>query len=97
MIRMRSESNRVYIKNEQNDLIGQVEFPEIGYQKVRIQKVYVADAYQNTEILGRLMEETGKRLKRDGKKAYVACPIAKEWFENHIEYADVFVKYSKEK
>ena len=83
MVRVRNELNQVVIQNENNQLIGRASFPEIGANRVHINKVFVEEPYRNQGYEDLLMKEIVKRLIKDGKTAYITCPYAKTWFVDH--------------
>lgn len=83
------DSNRIYLENEEGNMIAEVTFPEVKENVVNINHTFVDDSLRGQGIAGKLMEEVVKRLKAENKKAYLTCSYAIMWFEKNKQYSDL--------
>lgn len=74
---------------DKTTLLAEVTFPDIDPHTVNINHTFVDDSLRGQGVAGKLMEETAKKLRTDGKKAVLTCSYAVKWFEKHPEYGDV--------
>ena len=94
-MKLRNEINRVYMINDSGEIVGQINFMDIGENRVMIKKLSCDCDVDASECLDVLFHETVKRLYRDQNKVYLVHPLAIEWFANHSEYQDLIWKQKK--
>ncbi|WP_246240676.1 GNAT family N-acetyltransferase [Anaerocolumna sedimenticola] len=90
-LEMKHESNRIYLNDENGNMIAEVTFPAISENAVNIDHTYVDDSLRGQGIAGKLMEEVVKQLKEENKKANLTCSYAVKWFEKNIQYRDLLL------
>lgn len=83
------ESNRVYLKGDDDQVIAEVTFPSISDHLVCIDHTFVDSSLRGQGIAGKLMEETVGQLRNEGKQATATCSYAKKWFQEHPECSDI--------
>jgi predicted GNAT family acetyltransferase len=86
------ESNKIYLKDENDHMLAVVTFPKEGENVVNIDHTYVDGSLRGQGIAGRLMEETVAQLRQNGLKAKLSCSYAVKWFKEHPECSDVVEK-----
>lgn len=80
------ESNRIYARGSDGDVIAEITFPDIDEGTVDIDHTYVAFPLRGQGVAGRLMELVVEQLVARNKKAVLTCSYAVRWFEMHPEY-----------
>ena len=90
------ELNRIYLKNEADEVTAHVDFPEEREGVVDVCHTIVDPSLQGQGIAGKLMEELTAQLREDGRKAVLSCSYAIRWFAKHPECADVLANPEKE-
>ena len=83
------EEHRVYLQDEQKQLLAEVTFPEVSLGNVDIDHTYVDDSLRGQGIAGQLMLAAYEVIKASGKKTFLSCPYAKKWFAQHLDYQDI--------
>lgn len=83
------ESNRIYCKDSQGKVIAEVTFPDIRYHVVNLDHTFVDDSLRGQGIAGKLMEETVRKIRREGKKVIPTCSYAVKWFEKNTQHGDL--------
>lgn len=85
-----TESNRIYIKDEQDRLLAEVTFPSISPWLVDVNHTFVDDSLRGQGIAGKLMEAVVSHLRETGQSCICTCSYAKKWFASHPEVSDVW-------
>ena len=80
-----TEKNRIFVC-EENQMIGEATFPEIGDHLVDINHVEVNPDYRGQGIANKLMLLCVEELTRHGFKAVVSCPYAIKFFKDNEIY-----------
>ena len=83
------KDNRIYVENENGDIIVEAVFPDLNENVVNINHTYVDPALRGQGIASKLMKEVAEHLRKENKKALISCPYAVKWFDKHEEYKDV--------
>ena len=76
------EENRVYIKDEQGELLAEITFPK-ETDHVCIDHTWVSEKLQGQGIASKLVQEVLKQCKAENLKIRATCSYAKTWFEKH--------------
>lgn len=88
---LKYERGHIYSLGPNNEVIAEVTFPEIRNGIVDINHTFVDDSLCGQGVASRLMEETAKKLRADGKKAMLTCSYAQSWFARHKEFSDILL------
>ena len=83
------ENNKVYIKNENNEEIAYITFPQIEEGLVLINHTYVSEELRGMKIAEQLMESAYEVIRSNDQKAIPQCSYAKHWFEKHPLKQDI--------
>ncbi|MBH1941393.1 N-acetyltransferase [Mobilitalea sibirica] len=86
------EKNRIYMVDEDNQMLAVITFPTHSDNTVIIDHTYVSPSLRGQGIAGKLMEETVSHLRENNLKARLSCSYAREWFQRHPECNDVLDK-----
>lgn len=86
------DSNKIYLNNENNQMIAVVTFPKAEEGIVNIDHTYVDGSLRGQGIAGKLMEEAVVHLRENNLKAKLSCSYAVKWFEEHPECSDLVVR-----
>ncbi len=86
------DSNKIYLNNENNQMIAVVTFPKAEEGIVNIDHTYVDGSLRGQGIAGKLMEEAVAHLRENNLKAKLSCSYAVKWFEEHPECSDLVVR-----
>ncbi len=85
------ETNRVYLNDENGNLIAEIDFPMVDENTVNINHTYVSKTLRGQGVAGKLMKEAIKIIEENGWKAYTDCSYAETWAEKHEEKSDLFL------
>lgn len=88
----KQERNRIYLENEEGNMIAEVTFPDMTKDLVNINHTFVDDSLRGQGIAGKLMEEVVKYLMAENKKAYPTCSYAVMWFEKNKQYRNLLAE-----
>lgn len=84
------ESGRIYSVSENNELMAEVTFTDLGSGKVDIDHTYVNPVLRGQGVAGKLLETVAAYIRENGLKAVATCSYANSWFKKHMdEYADI--------
>ena len=86
------EENRIYLNDENMNLVAEVTFPYINDSTVEINHTYVDDRLRGQGIAGELLEAATKQLKERNLKAVPTCSYALNWFNKHPECKDLLAQ-----
>jgi predicted GNAT family acetyltransferase len=87
------ETNRIYLKDANGNIVAEVTFPEVDDNVVNINHTFVDDSLRGQGVASQLIEAVAQKLKDENKKAYSTCSYAAKWFEKHPEYDDLHMKH----
>jgi predicted GNAT family acetyltransferase len=85
----KQEPNRIYLENEEGNMIAEVTFFDVTEDTVNINHTFVDDSLRGQGIAGKLMEEVVKYLMTENKMAYPTCSYAIMWFEKNKQYRNL--------
>jgi len=85
------EENKIYSKNEDGLLLGEVTFPARDEKRVNIDHVYVDMSLRGQGIASDLMLMAYEYIKEKGLLIIAKCPYAISWFKKHEEYQDIVI------
>ena len=85
------EKNRIYLNDENNEVIAEILFPLVSENTVDINRTYVSEVLRGQGVAGKLMEAALKTIEENGWNAKTSCSYAEKRSEKHPEKADLFV------
>ena len=85
------EDNRVYLEDENKEVIAEILFPLVSENTVDIRRTYVSEILRGQGVAGKLMEAAIKVIEKNGWKTYTSCSYADRWAEKHPEKSEIFV------
>lgn len=88
----KTEQNRIYIEDEQGKTIAEVTFPKVSDDVVNIDHTFVDRSLRGQGIAGKIMAEAAEHIRNTNKKAKATCSYACDWFDEHDEYSDIYIK-----
>ena len=84
------EEGRVFNVNEQQELMAEATYVQLGGGVVDIDHTYVSPVLRGQGIAGKLMEALANELRAKHLKATATCSYAEVWLEkNHDAYQDI--------
>jgi predicted GNAT family acetyltransferase len=83
------ETNRIYATDENEKIIAEVTFPNVGVNLVNINHTFVDNSLRGQGIASLLMEEAYKEIKKQNKRALATCSYAVKWFEKNTSKKDI--------
>ncbi|NLJ89393.1 MAG: N-acetyltransferase [Clostridiales bacterium] len=83
------ETDRIYLENENGDVVAEVTFPVLNDEVVNINHTFVDPSLRGQGVASKLMLEVAKKLRQENKKAMISCSYAVQWFDKNKEYKDV--------
>ncbi|MDF2677506.1 MAG: family acetyltransferase [Bacillota bacterium] len=88
----KKESERIYIENEIGKTIAEITFPHISDDVVNIDHTFVDQSLRGQGVAGKLMLAVTEHLRNNNQKAKATCSYAVDWFDEHNEYDDIYIK-----
>lgn len=85
------EKNRVYVNDENGDMIVNGTFPFLEDGVVNVDHTFVDPSLRGQGIASKLMKEIYNIAKEEGYKVVATCPYAVVWFERNKDKQDVLV------
>lgn len=82
---------KIYLKDENDNIIAYVDFPEFEEGKVEVTHTVVDPSLRGQGVAGILMELLAKELKKRNAKAELTCSYAVKWFNKHKEFSDCLI------
>ena len=79
------EKNRIYLKNEKEELIAEITFPNKDEKTVIINHTFVDESLRGKGIANLLIKEVLKELEKNNMKCIATCSFAISWFERNKE------------
>lgn len=86
------EDDRIYLNDEDGNMIAEITFPKVREGVVDINHTYVSSDLRGHGIAGKLMEAAIEYIEKNNCKAILNCSYAASWGEKHPEKYDLFVK-----
>ncbi len=75
------ELNRIYLKDENENIIAEIEFEEIEEGTYNIYHTFVDESLRGKGIASKLVEEAVKEIESRNGKIQATCSYAKKWIE----------------
>ncbi|WAW14443.1 GNAT family N-acetyltransferase [Peptostreptococcus equinus] len=85
------EENRVYLNDDNGNMIAEIDFPLEGENLVNINHTYVSSVLRGKGVAGQLMENAVDIIEKNGWNAKTSCSYAQSWRDKHPEKKDLFV------
>lgn len=86
------DKNEITLRNEQNEIVAYVKFPEVTDDIVNVTTTYVSESLQGQGIAGKLMNELVINLTKTNRKVIPTCTYARNWFSKHPEFKNLIVQ-----
>lgn len=81
------EPNRIFLLNEEKQMLAEVTFPQINENTVEINHTYVDSSLRGQGVADELLKAVVDELLSQNKKAVPTCSYAVLWFQKHPEYS----------
>ena len=81
----RKEDNRIFLKDENEKIIAEIEFEEIEKGIFNIYHTFVDESLRGKGIASKLVQEAVNEIKSRNGKVQATCSYAKKWLEKKIE------------
>ena len=78
------EENRIYVQNNDNEVIAEVTFYEIENGVYNIDHTFVDDSLRGQGIGSKLVAEAVNTIKEKGAEVQATCPFASKWIEENM-------------
>jgi len=75
------EENRIYLADENKNVIAEIEYQKIEDNTYNIYHTFVDESLRGKGIASKLVEEAVKEIKAKGGKVQATCSYAKAWLE----------------
>lgn len=85
------EEDRIYLNDEDGNMIAEITFPKVRDGVVNINHTYVSPVLRGQGVAGKLMEAAIEYIEKNNYKAILDCSYAATWGEKHPEKEDLFV------
>ncbi len=86
------EPNRIFLESEDGKTIAEVTYTRVSDDVVNIDHTFVDKSLRGQGIASKLMSSLVDDLKRTNKKSTATCSYAQDWFEQHKEFNDIYIK-----
>lgn len=87
------EPERIIIKNEENKIVGEIDFPLQADGNYVITHTFVDDSLRGQGMAGKLVQVAVDYIENQGKKTGATCSYAQVWAKRHEkEYGHVFTE-----
>ena len=83
-----TESDRIYLNDENGKLIAEVTFP-VCDGVATIDHTFVDDSLRGQGVAGKLLELAIESIEKQGLKVTPVCSYARVWFDKHPEKSDL--------
>jgi uncharacterized protein len=80
------ENNRIYLNDDNNNMIAEITFPNVSKEVVNINHTYVDKSLRGQGVADKLMTSLIEYLKENNIKANATCSYAVDWLNNHPEH-----------
>ena len=88
----KEDSNRIYALDDQDNIIAEITFPDVGNDVVCIDHTFVDTSLRGMGIAAQLCDLAYDAIKAKDKKCVLQCPYAVKWFHEHPEKLDIAVE-----
>lgn len=79
----RKEDNRIFLKDENEKIIAEIEFAEIEKGIFNIYHTFVDESLRGKGIASKLVQEAVNEIKSRNGKVQATCSYAKKWLEKN--------------
>lgn len=86
------EKNRIYVEDEEGDVIVLATFPFIKENVIDVRSTFVTPSLRGKGVASELMNEIYKHAKEHNYTVVNTCPYAVAWFKRHKDKHDVLNK-----
>lgn len=86
------EKNRVYLKNENGEIVAEIEFLDTAPGEVSITHTFVDQSLRGQQMAAKLTEAACEAIQEQGKKVRPLCSYAVKWFRENPEKEDILAK-----
>lgn len=86
------ESNRIYSKDKDGNVVAEILFPAIDSNTVNITRTFVDESLRGQGVAGILMQAAMSLIRTQEKKVKLTCSYAKKWIDNHEQYMSMVVE-----
>lgn len=87
------EPERIIIKNEENKIVGEIDFPLQADGNYVITHTFVDDSLRGQGMADKLVQAAADYIEKQGKTTVATCSYAQVWAKRHEkEYGHVFTK-----
>lgn len=73
----------IQYKNENDEILAEIDFPKTGEKEITITHTYVADSLRGMGIAKELVESVLAHAKKNGLTIRATCSYAKHYFEKN--------------
>lgn len=88
---LKYEKNRIYSEDGVGKTIAELTYTNTSTNTVNIDHTFVDKSLRGQGVAGKLMTALTEELKRNNIKATATCSYAKDWFEKHTEFDDIYL------
>ncbi len=81
----KTEKYRVYIDDEEGNILAELTFPLVDENTVSINKTYVSPTLRGQGVAGKIMEKAVEVIEDNCWKVRIECSYAENWFKKHPE------------
>jgi predicted GNAT family acetyltransferase len=85
------KGNWIFRRDDADNVIAEVTFPNLRDGVVVIDHTFVDDSLRGRGVASELVEAAYDAIKADGKKAVLTCPYAVKWFNDRPDKQDIVV------
>ncbi len=86
------ESDRIFMRNGQGDIIAKIDFPAVSDDTVDITHTVVDKSLRGQGIADKLVRALVEKAKSENKKVIPSCSYAVSWFELHPEESNILAE-----
>ncbi len=79
----KKETNRIYMENEEGNVIAEITFPENKEGICTIDHTFVDQSLRGKGIAGKLVQMAVDTIKAQNKKVEATCSYAQAWLEKN--------------
>ena len=77
----KKEENRIYLEDENQKVIAEIEYEELENGIFNIYHTFVDEVLRGQGVASKLVEEAVKEIKEKSGKVQATCSYAKAWLE----------------
>ena len=79
----RKEENRIYMENEEGNVIAEVLFPETEPGVFTVTRTFVDESLRGKGVAGKLVAEAAEAIREKGGQMRATCSYAVKWLEKN--------------